>query len=56
MDQQAIEAGRKHIAKLADADGEHRFAMEVMEGCWDHRNDVRTAIERAALAQPTKEG
>lgn len=40
-------AGREHIAKLADADGEHQFAREVRAGCWDHRNDVAAAIASA---------
>lgn len=43
----ATKVGREHIAKLAEADGEHAFAREVLAGCWDHRNDVSRAIARA---------
>lgn len=39
-----IEAGRAHIANLANTDGEYNFAREVLAGCWDHRNDVSQAI------------
>lgn len=48
-------AGREHIAKLAKADGEHTFAREVLAGCWDHRDDVKNAIARAAIAKATGE-
>jgi len=41
------EIGREEIAKMARADGEHTFAREVLAGCWDHRNDVSRAIQRA---------
>lgn len=40
-------AGREHIAKLAEADGELTFAREVRAGCWDHRSDVAHAIAHA---------
>lgn len=43
----AIHMGREHIAKLAEADGEGIFAREVRGGCWDHREDVAIAIQRA---------
>ena len=43
----AVQAGREHIALLADAEGEHVFAREVRAGCWDHRDDVAAAISRA---------
>lgn len=49
----AIDLGRKHIAALAEADGEHIFAREVKGGCWDHRRDVAKAI---ADAQATIDG
>lgn len=47
---QAVEAGREHVASLADAAGEATFAREVRAGCWDHRPDVAAAIERALYA------
>ena len=36
--------GRKFIARKAEKDGELVFAFEVMDGAWDHRNDVSAAI------------
>lgn len=49
----AIEKGREHIAKRAEADGETIFAREVRAGCWDHREDVGGAIKAfGAGAQP----
>jgi len=47
---QAVIAGRAHIATLARNDGEHLFAREVEAGCWDHRRDVAWAIERAKVS------
>lgn len=44
-----IRAGREKIAALANADGEHVFAREVLAGAWDHRNDVANAIQRARI-------
>jgi hypothetical protein len=43
-----IHRGREHIAKMAEADGEHTFAREVRSGYWDHRSDVQRAIQREA--------
>ncbi len=42
----ALERARRHIANLADKDGEHQFAREVLGGCWDHRRDVQAALRR----------
>lgn len=39
-----VEKGREIIARLAEKDGEVIFAQEVRSGCWDHRNDVASAI------------
>jgi hypothetical protein len=36
--------GREIIARLAEKEGETVFAQEVRAGCWDHRNDVASAI------------
>ena len=47
-----VKAGREHIAELARMDGENVFAREVLDGCWDHRNDVRKAIDGARF-QPS---
>ncbi len=44
MTDDAIQKGREKIAKLAEADGEIKFAREVRAGCWDHRLDVTRAI------------
>ena len=43
----SLYAGRKEIAALAQTAGEAQFAREVLAGCWDHRGDVKAAIERA---------
>lgn len=43
----SVKLGRQKIAKLARKDGEHVFAREVLDGCWDHRNDVAAAIAEA---------
>lgn len=40
-----IEEARNHIAKLAEADGELKFAREVRAGAWDHRADVQRALD-----------
>jgi hypothetical protein len=45
-EQQLLERAREHIAKLANADGEIIFSLEVIEGCWDHRRDVQAALAR----------
>lgn len=42
-----VMAGREHIAKLAEDDGELIFAREVRAGAWDHRSDVANAISNA---------
>lgn len=41
----SIEEARNYIAKLAEADGELKFAREVRAGCWDHRADVQRALD-----------
>ena len=43
----AIQKGREKIALIAEKNGEQIFAREVRAGCWDHRNDVGRAIDRA---------
>ncbi len=40
-----IEEAREYVAKLAEAEGELRFAREVKAGAWDHRNDVQSALK-----------
>ena len=42
-----VSAGREVIARMAESDGEARFAREVRAGCWDHRHDVSREIEKA---------
>lgn len=36
----ALIEGRNIIAKLAEEEGDIKFAAEVRAGCWDHRRDV----------------
>lgn len=43
-----VDKGREIIAKLAEKDGKNVFAREVRAGCWDHRNDVKSAIRNPA--------
>lgn len=40
-----IEEAREYVASLADQEGEKQFAREVRAGCWDHRNDVQSALK-----------
>ena len=39
-----ISEAREIIAKLAEKEGEFKFAREVRSGVWDHRNDVQSAL------------
>jgi hypothetical protein len=41
-----IKEARERVAKAATRDGEHRFAREVLAGCWDHRRDVQACLLR----------
>lgn len=47
MDSEAVDLGRRYIADIAWQEGECIFAHEVLQGMWDHRRDVSSAIERA---------
>lgn len=40
-----IEEAREYVAKLADQENEIQFAKEVRAGCWDHRDDVQSALK-----------
>lgn len=46
--------GREVIARLAEAEGHHEFAGQVRGGCWDHRNDVQSAIRDPEGFRPRK--
>jgi len=39
-----IEEAREYVAKLAEKEGEFKFAREVRAGAWDHRSDVQSAL------------
>jgi hypothetical protein len=45
----ALVAGRERIARLADEDGESKFAREVRAGVWDDRSDVQRAARGETL-------